>query len=132
MLPLQTSLKTRKKKNLKYDFMVLKAALTSDGIVLIPFWLQRKKFQLDLNFCLEVVDLACYRHMSTAMYGKCSKISNTLKLRTPKIIAANNFQNILKNLTLTFFSKSEFLKLRTRVIFGGKSTSVYARFLINR
>ena len=27
-------------------------------------------------------------------YGKCSKISNTLKLRTPKIIAENNFQKI--------------------------------------
>ena len=25
------------------------------------------------------------------MYGKCSKISNTLKLRTPKIITENNF-----------------------------------------
>ena len=25
------------------------------------------------------------------IYGKCSKISNTLKLRTPKIIAENNF-----------------------------------------
>ena len=25
------------------------------------------------------------------VYGKCSKISNTLKLRTPKIIAENNF-----------------------------------------
>ena len=36
-------------------------------------------------------------------YGKCSKISNTLKLLTPKIIAENNFQNILKNRTLTFF-----------------------------
>ena len=24
-------------------------------------------------------------------YGKCSKISNTLKLRTPKIIAEDNF-----------------------------------------
>ena len=24
-------------------------------------------------------------------YGKCSKISNTLKLRTPNIIAENNF-----------------------------------------
>ena len=24
-------------------------------------------------------------------YGKCSKISNTLKLRTPKIITENNF-----------------------------------------
>ena len=58
----------------------------------------------------------------------CSKISNTLKLRTPKIIAENIFQNILKNRTLTFFWKSEFLKLRTQGIFGGKSMSVYARF----
>ena len=71
-------------------------------------------------------------------YGKCSKISNTLKLRTPKIITENNFKNILKNRTLTFFLKSEFLKLRTQVIFGGKSLSVYlfvpsfcARFTFN-
>ena len=56
-------------------------------------------------------------------YSKCSKISNTLKLRTPKIIAENNFQNILKNRTLAFFWKSEFLKLRTQVIYGGKSMS---------
>ena len=48
MLPLQTSLKTKKKNNLKCDLMV--EVLTSAGIVLIPFWLQRKKFQLDLNF----------------------------------------------------------------------------------
>ena len=32
----------------------------------------------------------------------------TLKLRTPKIIAENNFKNILKNRTLTFFEKVEF------------------------
>ena len=51
MLPLQTCLKTKKKKNLKCDLMVVKAVLTSDGTVLIYFWLQRKKkFQLDLNF----------------------------------------------------------------------------------
>ena len=41
-------------------------------------------------------------------YGKCSKISNTLKLRTPKIIAENIFQNILNNRTLTFFGKVNF------------------------
>ena len=41
-------------------------------------------------------------------YDKCSKISNTLKLRTPKIIAENIFQNILKNRTLTFFGKVNF------------------------
>ena len=28
---------------------------------------------------------------SIKLYGKCSKISNTLKLRTPKIITENNF-----------------------------------------
>ena len=28
---------------------------------------------------------------NVSMYGKCSKNSNTLKLRTPKIIAENNF-----------------------------------------
>ena len=56
--------------------------------------------------------------MSTK-YGKCSKISNTLKLRTPKIIAENNFQNILKKSNTDLFWKSEFLKLRTQVIFGG-------------
>ena len=41
-------------------------------------------------------------------YGKCSKITNTLKLRTPKIFAENNFTNILKNRTLTFFGKVNF------------------------
>ena len=41
-------------------------------------------------------------------YGKCSKISNTLKLRTPKIIAENNFKNILKNRTLPCFGKVNF------------------------
>ena len=29
--------------------------------------------------------------MQHFIYGKCSKISNTLKLRTPKIITENNF-----------------------------------------
>ena len=31
------------------------------------------------------------KQIFTSGYGKCSKISNTLKLRTPKIIAENNF-----------------------------------------
>ena len=43
MLPLQKSLKTKKMKKLKCDLMVLKAVLTSDGSVLLPFWLQRKQ-----------------------------------------------------------------------------------------
>ena len=55
-------------------------------------------------------------------------LSNILKLRTPKIIAENNFQNILKNRNTDLFWKSEFLKLRTQVIFGGKLMSVYVRF----
>ena len=54
MLPLQTSLKTKKKKILKCNLMVLKVLLTLDGTVhvLIPLWLQKKtsNIQLDLNF----------------------------------------------------------------------------------
>ena len=67
MLPFQTSLKTKKKKNLKCDLMVSKAVLTSDETVLIPFWLKRKKFQLDLNFGPRGIDLTRYWHMSDAM-----------------------------------------------------------------
>ena len=48
------------------------------------------------------------RALIVGIYGKCSKISNTLKLRTPKIIAENNFLNILKNRTLSFFGKMNF------------------------
>ena len=33
----------------------------------------------------------CLSSVPPAEYGKCSKISNTLKLRTPNIIAENNF-----------------------------------------
>ena len=49
--------------------------------------------------------LTLFNLLVSVKYGKCSKISNTLKLRTPKIIAENNFKNILKNRTLTFFDK---------------------------
>ena len=48
----------------------------------------------------------CAMHLTE--YGNCSKISNTLKLGTPKIIAKNNFENILKNRTLSFFGKVNF------------------------
>ena len=51
MLPLQTSLKTKKKKNLKCDLMVLKAVLTSTG----SSGFTEKKIQLDLNFWPGVV-----------------------------------------------------------------------------
>ena len=43
LLPLQTSLKTKKLKNLKCDLMVLKMVLTSAGTVLIPFLASKKK-----------------------------------------------------------------------------------------
>ena len=44
--------------NLKFDLMVSKAVLISAGTVLIPYrsCLKKKKFQLDLNFRLGVVD----------------------------------------------------------------------------
>ena len=66
--------------------------------------------------------------MKKVLYGKCSKISNTLKLRTPKIIAENNFQKKPKKSNTDLFWKSKFLKLRTQVLFGGKSMSIYAGF----
>ena len=49
MLPLQTSLQTKKENNLKCDLMVLKAVLTSAGTVLIPFWPQSKKVPAGLE-----------------------------------------------------------------------------------
>ena len=49
---------------------------------------------------MQHLDLQCLQKISfrgwdesnlISHYGKCSKISNILKLRTPKIIAENNF-----------------------------------------
>ena len=40
--------------------------------------------QVDIDFIFD-------KRRKKVLYGKCSKISNTLKLRTPKIIAENNF-----------------------------------------
>ena len=53
------------------------------------------------------------------------KISNTLKLRTPKILAENNFLKHPKKSKTALFRKNEFLKLQTYGIFGGKPMSVY-------
>ena len=53
-----------------------------------------KTLSLPLFFCCGTVICLLYLlHIfkCTSDYGKCSKISNTLKLRTPKIIAENNF-----------------------------------------
>ena len=65
---------------------------------------QLRKFSLynKMHHLKLTLDLISFTTSSTfyqleSVYRKCSKISNTLKLRTPKIIAENNFQNILKN-----------------------------------
>ena len=44
--------------------------------------------------------------IETGKYGKCSKISKTLKLQTPKIIAENNFSKHPKK--SSFFGKVNF------------------------
>ena len=49
---------------------------------------------LSIAILLPLIQEGPYSFTSQFMcteYGKCSKISNTLKLRTPKIIAENNF-----------------------------------------
>ena len=71
--------------------------------------------------CVIKIFLAMYKAFLTRFnYGKCSKISNTLKLRTPKIIAENNFEKHPKKSNTALFRKNVFLKLKTHVIFGGK------------
>ena len=59
-------------------------------------------------------------------YSKCSKISNTLKLRTPKTFAENNL-NHPKNRTLPFFAK---MSRRLKVRYCDGSLSVVPRALI--
>ena len=51
-----------------------------------------------------------------ARYGKFSKISNTLKIRTPKIIANNNFWNAPKISNSDIFSGQQILKFQTLII----------------
>ena len=49
------------------------------------------------------------------MYGKCPKISNTLKFRTPNIFAQNNFWKCPKISNSSNFAKRGFLKFRTQL-----------------
>ena len=48
-------------------------------------------------------------------YGKCPKISNTLKFRTPYILAQNNFWKCPKISNSSSFAKRGFLKFRTQL-----------------
>ena len=48
-------------------------------------------------------------------YGKCPKISNTLKFRTPNIFAQNNFWKCPKISNSSSFAKRGFLKFRTQL-----------------
>ena len=48
-------------------------------------------------------------------YGKCPKISNTLKFRTPNIFAQNNFWKCPKISNSSSFAKKGFLKFRTQL-----------------
>ena len=72
--------------------------------------LQLRKFSLIKCITLDLINFTTSStfYQPESVYSKCSKISNTLKLRTPKFITKNNFQNILKNGTLTFFGKVNF------------------------
>ena len=69
----------------------------------LHFW--HENINILLSFKLHTILMDA---ITLCYYGKCSKISNTLKLRTPKIITENNFKNILKNRTLSFFGKMNF------------------------
>ena len=61
----------------------------------IPCKIEGMDFPLILSVFCDVKGLSVTYSVSqdaeNTLYGKCSKISNTLKLRTPKIIAENNF-----------------------------------------
>ena len=48
-------------------------------------------------------------------YGKCPKISNTLKFRTPNIFAQNNFWKCPKISNSSSFAKRGFLKFQTQL-----------------
>ena len=54
-------------------------------------------------------------HLQIAKYGKCPKISNTLKFRTPNIFAQNNFWKCPKISNSSSFAKRGFLKFRTQL-----------------
>ena len=58
-------------------------------------------------------------------YGSLPKTSNTLNIRTPKIIAKYNFKMFPKISNSGLFSEIEFLKFRTVSIFAKKESFSY-------
>ena len=64
---------------------------------------------------------------NTVWYGKCPKISNTLKFRTPNIFAQNNFWKCPKISNSSSFAKRGFLKFRTQL----SSSIFYQHILIS-
>ena len=57
----------------------------------IHFWRVKETSQRDVSFTHPNHMLLLTIIKIDHEYGKCSKITNTLKLRTPKIITENNF-----------------------------------------
>ena len=55
------------------------------------------------------------KNMCVSGYGKCPKISNTLKFWTPIIFAQNNFWKCPKISNSSSFAKRGFLKFRTQL-----------------
>ena len=53
--------------------------------------------------------------MNWSKYGKCPKISKTLKFRTPNIFAQNNFWKCPKISNSSSFAKRGFLKFQTQL-----------------
>ena len=62
-----------------------------------------------------IPDLSNLSHFSEDKYGKCPKISNTLKFRTPNIFARNNSWKCPKISNSSSFARRGFLKFRTQL-----------------
>ena len=58
---------------------------------------------------------SCLISAQKCRYGKCPKISNTLKFRTPNIFGQNNFWKCPKISNSSSFAKRGFLKFRTQL-----------------
>ena len=65
-------------------------------------------------------------------YGNLPKTSNTLNIRTSKIIAKNNFKMFPKISNSGLFSEIEFLKFRTESFFLKFRTVNFIQILISK
>ena len=66
--------------------------------------------------------------MNVNTYGSLPKTSNTLNIRTPKIIATYNFKMFPKISNSGSFSEIEFLKFRSVSFFAKKKKRVFILF----